>query len=634
MTNLQNKNDALISRDERIALTIVGLLMLAYMVIFSYASIRRWESFNGTLFDIGIMIQTWYNTSHGSLLVESVNLGIPVTRLWLAHWELIYIPLVLFYKVVPRPETLLVLQSLFLAIGALPVYLLTRDRLHNQAAGVVFAAAYLLYPAMQNTNLFDVHGIVFSTSLMLYAFYFLDKKRTGWFLFFAFLALLCREDLAIVWGMTGIYIAIIRKQVKLGVLLVVLGTFWFSMFYFGRIWMINHLDVGLSEVVKNITRPSHWAYLKGGRLILEHPLYFLDEYFLTKLNAKYLLWLFAPLAFLSLASPSTLAIASPILLINLTSNWYPAHVIEYPYTATLTPIFFVSAIFGLTNLLGKFQQRGANQSEVYRLYYIILAVVLLSSIAICIAKSNIRKLVEWKRTPHLEAIDRVASKIPENASLSVDTILGSRTAERRELYAFPDNIDSADYILYDFGNHEFRLMTRASSFLPPAKPINEHIWHVLNNPNYGVVHYEDSIALFKRGYAHKAGVRNLAIAERHEIENPVKIAVNSTLNFLGYTRHGNTRFWDTFYYHFTLYWMTTKSSRHNNKGGFLLSNGETIFFSPHNPAFGLYPKTQWIPGEIIREEVYWEIRPGSIPGKITVSSQFDDDNPVVQLFEF
>jgi uncharacterized membrane protein len=321
------------------------------------------------------------------------------------------------------PETILVLQSLFLAIGALPVYWLARDRLHSQAAGVVFAVAYLFYPAMQNTNLFDFHGIVFATSFLLFAFYFLDKQRTSWFLFFAFLALLCREDVAIVLGMTGIYIALIKKNFKLGILVSALGALWFSIYYFGRAWMINHFGMAeISEMANTIMkRPSHWAYLKGGKLILDDPIYFLDEHFLTKLNLTYLLWLFAPVTFLCLASPWSLAITIPILLINMISDWYPAHVIEYPYTATLTPIIFVSAIYGLANLLQKFQTRGA---DIIRSRRLLLAVVLFSSIAACVAKSNLRNLADWKRTPHHNVIDRVAARIPENASLSVDTFWG------------------------------------------------------------------------------------------------------------------------------------------------------------------------------------------------------------------
>ncbi|MCI0696933.1 DUF2079 domain-containing protein [candidate division KSB1 bacterium] len=622
------------ARRNHLGLAIAGLLAAAYTVLFSCASIQRWESFNGTLFDLGIMIQTWYNTGQGRLLEESVNLGIPASRFWLAHWEFIYIPLALFYKLAPRAETLLVLQSLFLAVGALPVYLLARDRLSSQAAGMAFAAAYLLYPAMHNTNLFDVHGIVFSTSLILYAFYFLDKERIGWFLFFAFWALLCREDVAVIWGMTGIYIALTRKKIKRGALLAVFAALWFGVFYSRHLWLVSQFATEVSEAAKAITRPSHWAYLEGGKLIWEKPIYLLDEHFLTILNAAYLFWLFVPLAFLSLGSPWTLAIVSPILLINLLSDWYPAHVIEYPYTATLTPIIFVSAIYGLANVLRTFQKRGMHEARIQQLRRIILAAVLLCSIVACAVKSNLRKMAEWKRTSHHEAIDRLAAGIPENASLSVDTILGSRTAERRELYAFPDHIDSVDYILYDFANHEFRLMTRTSFFLTPAKPVDEHIWRVLNDPNYGVVQYEDGVALFQRGYEYKTGLRNLAIAQQQEIGNPLAIAVNDTLAFLGYTWHTNTRYWDTFYYHFTLYWRATHPLSHGNGAQFLLSNGEAGFSSPHNPAFGLYPPSQWQPGEIVREEVYWEIRDGFAPGHVTVSLQFEQDGEAVKLFDF
>lgn len=618
-----------------LGLVIVGMLMAGYTVLFSCASIWRWESYHSTLFDLGIMIQTFYNTSQGRLLEESVNLGVPVTRFWLAHWEFVYVPLTLFYKLIPRPETLLVLQSLFLAIGALPAYWLAKERLHSEAAGLIFAAAYLFYPAMQNTNLFDFHGVVFSTSLLLFAFYFLDKQRLFWFWFFAISALLCREDIAIVLGMTGVYLIFIKRNFKLGMALGACGAFWFGMYYWGRSWMIDYFDLAeLTALANTMTGPSHWAYLKGGKLILEAPIYFLDEHFLTRLNAEYLIWLFAPAAFLCLASPWFLAIAGPILLINMSSDWYPAHVIEYPYTATLTPIIFVAAIYGLDNLLRKFQARGVHEATARRWQRIILAVVLLSSIAVCAAKSNLLKIGEWKRTPHHDAIDRAVAKIPENASLSVDTILGSRTAERRELYAFPDHIDTADCILYDFSNHEFRLMTRASYFLPPAKPVDEHIWRVMNDSNYGVSFYEDGVALFQRGYDYKTGLRHLAIAQQKEIGNPLEIDVDDTLTFLGYTWHTNTRYWDTFYYHFTLYWKTTTLSSHGKKTQFLLSNGKTGFSSPHNPAFGLYPASQWQPGEIVREEVYWEIRDGFVPGNVRVSLQREQDGDAARLFDF
>jgi hypothetical protein len=134
-------------------------------------------------------------------------------------------------------------------------------------------------------------------------------------------------------------------------------------------------------------------------------------------------------------------------------------------------------------------------------------------------------------------------------------------------------------------------------------PVNAHVWQVMNDPNYGVVQYEDGVILFQRGYDYQMGLRNLAIARREEIENPAEIAVNDTLVFLGYAWHDDTRYWQTFYYHFTLYWTITNPTRRENIGQFLLSTGKDSFLSLHRPAFGLYPKSNWQPGEIVREEV-------------------------------
>ena len=57
----------------------------------------------------------------------------------------------------PRAETLLVLQSVWLATGVAPLYLLGKKRLGNPWFGVLLAATYVLYPALHGANLFDFH---------------------------------------------------------------------------------------------------------------------------------------------------------------------------------------------------------------------------------------------------------------------------------------------------------------------------------------------------------------------------------------------------------------------------------------------------------------------------------------------
>jgi len=614
---------------------IVGVMMLVYTMVFSYASILRYASFNGTLFDLGIMIQTLYNTSHGHLLVESVNLGTPVTRFWLAHWEFIYLPLALIYKIVPRPETILVLQTAFLALGALPVYLLAKYRLWNRPFALVLAAAYLLYPAMQNANLFDVHGQVFAIPFILFAFYFLERDNKTGFWISAVLALMCREDVAVVMTMLGLYIAVFRRNFKLGLSLAALSVFWFGMFYFGRLWAIDLFNLQhLLEVGEDSARISHWAYLQGGKLILQRPLYFLDEHLLTGLNLRYLFWLLFPLAFLSLASPWTLAIASPILLINMTSDWLPTHLIEYQYTATITPFVFIAAILGLVNLVKFYRRNIVKDGGGVFLSKVLRAAVLIFALYATYAMSNVRKIKDWQRTAHHEAIDRVIARIPADASLSVDTIAGSHAAERLELYAFPDQAERADYILYDFGTPEVRLMSRNSYMLPAAKHINEIILGMLRDPRLGVVKYDDGVVLLQRGADQARGLSELCVAPPGEIRKPLDVALDGGVRLLGYTEHDAVQYKDSTYAHLTLYWSKADSAAPEMPAEFFVDSGGVTTSMLSNPGFGLYPVAAWQPGEIIREEVYWPKGPDGAVTEVSVMVEGEAAREARKVLEF
>ena len=219
------------------------------------------------------------------------------------------------------------------------------------------------------------------------------------FLLFAFVEMVCREDIAVKLGMVGLYIFFVKRNYKLGVITGVIGAVWFGVFYFGRPLLVDYFNPVDPAVLADITRPSHWAHLEGGRLILERPLFFLDEYFLTGLNAKYVFWLLAPVAFLSLASPSTLAIAAPILLINMTSGWLPTHTIEYQYTATITPVVFVSAIYGLENIRKYLMKKDFSAEALQKFSIASIILVVLFAFGTSVAKSNLHKLSQWQITP-------------------------------------------------------------------------------------------------------------------------------------------------------------------------------------------------------------------------------------------
>ena len=89
------------STQKKSDLYIIASIIVGYIIILSYLCILRFESFSASVYDLGIMIQTIYNTSNGKILQESVNKGYPMIRFWMAHWEFIYIVVAIFFKIFP-----------------------------------------------------------------------------------------------------------------------------------------------------------------------------------------------------------------------------------------------------------------------------------------------------------------------------------------------------------------------------------------------------------------------------------------------------------------------------------------------------------------------------------------------------
>src|SRR5690606_14692470 len=86
-----------------------------------------------------------------------------------------------FYRLIPSPYFILLLQTVVVALGAVPIYRFARARLLSSFAGVIFAAAYLLYAPVEWTNLYEFQIRAFATTFMLCALYCLQLRRTGWF---------------------------------------------------------------------------------------------------------------------------------------------------------------------------------------------------------------------------------------------------------------------------------------------------------------------------------------------------------------------------------------------------------------------------------------------------------------------
>ena len=116
--------------------------MLRHAIFFSIITIRNHYNLQTAGYDLGIENNLVWNAAHwnGPLFKTSVQTSGPVgTHIGLHETYISYL-IGIPYRLVPRPETLLVLQSLLIGAAALPLYAIRApppgrvDRLPRRAA--------------------------------------------------------------------------------------------------------------------------------------------------------------------------------------------------------------------------------------------------------------------------------------------------------------------------------------------------------------------------------------------------------------------------------------------------------------------------------------------------------------------
>src|SRR3989338_1978415 len=199
------------------------ILIMAYTLLFTTIGILRYISLSYS-YDLGVFNQVVWATANGKPFYSSL---FPNNTLLSEHFSPILLLFAIPYKLIPHPMTLLFLQTLALALGAIPVYLIASEKLSSESAGLFMAFAYLLYPALGYLNLADFHEEAFVTPLLLMTFYYFEKEKVWKYLFFMILSLSSKENIPIVIFMFSIYAIIRRKSTRWIITPFVLSIIWF-----------------------------------------------------------------------------------------------------------------------------------------------------------------------------------------------------------------------------------------------------------------------------------------------------------------------------------------------------------------------------------------------------------------------
>jgi uncharacterized membrane protein len=431
---------------------LVGFMVL-YVWAYSAKSIHAY-TIGETYFDLAVFEQSFWNALRGTLFFNSLEGNISHFG---RHFSPFFYLLLPFYALRPHPTTLLLIQTVALALAAVPLYLIARRRLTSPYPALVVAAVFLANPALHDVDLIhEFHELAFAVPVLFLAFYAVETRRWRLFGVMAVLALTIKEDVALAVAALGLYVLLVSRQRVLGIATVAASIFWFVV-------VVEIVMPALRGPLGAVPFPGY-DYLGDGVIgiaagILTSPAE-LWQVVSSDPKQEYLKWLLLPVAFLALLAPEVLLIGLPSLMVILASTHPPTYVIFERYVAPVLPFVFLAAVVGMARtrwLAEWFATRagyGALHPATRRAGYLALALCSLVLVAgTAYAQRELEKYPDrlwYDEGPGRNATSAIslAEAVPPHASVTIeDHRYLVRAAQRRDLYYLSGPESLTEYVL-------------------------------------------------------------------------------------------------------------------------------------------------------------------------------------------
>ncbi len=572
--------------------------ILLFIITFTGLALLRHYSFNSSGFDLGIYDQVTWNTLHGRPFFYTTT-GQPLLH-FSNHVSVNLLLVAPFYLIYSGPEMLLFLQAAAIGLGGLPLFWLSREKLNSDIAGLVLLLAYLLFPTLEITTLWDFHPPILSVGFFMFAFYFLEKQRFGWFMLMTLLAMSGKEQLALQAAFLGLYAIVRFRAWRAGLLTIGLAVAWFLTIMY---WIIpansvtgDHLFIGyyadlgnspLEIVVTALTRPD---------LIIKN--------LWQPAKLKYLFDLLTPFAGLPLIGLPVLVIGAPSFAINLLSaNTAMHNAAIAQYGADVAPWLAWATLFGAVNLRQGLLRLWPNRSA--RLTAVISLILLAAALTWHLFRGFSPLALNpptWEITPHDRLAQRFIAQIPPDASISAQGKLYPHLSNRRIAYQLPD-VNEAEYVFFD-----------ATTGAWPVHP--NDIWalaqNLLHSRQYGVLDAADGYLLLRRGLPNTKipnAFYSFARVPSAEPAYSAQINFGGKLRLLGFDLSDDPRSGETAV---KLYWQVLQSVNKKTRlyPFFVDAQGRVVETTDQRPMLAQlwYPAELWQPGEIlVTETMPWTL---------------------------
>ena len=447
--------------------------------------------------------QSIWNTTQGRFL--EISHYRHTDHLWGMDFSPAILLLVPLYVLFPSAYTLIVIQAVFMAVGALPIYAIARRRFGGDPrAGLLWSAGYLLYPSLQFVTMTAPwQPRTLAVPALLGAFWAFEQRRFSWYIALLVLALTTRTDVALVVIAFGLLALVWRRPIQ----------WWFTPIVLGGLWLVISTSVLVPAFYRADYQPqtgalgadyattwpgkspqlAYYSHLGASvgeiiTTIVTHPLQTAKLMF-TGDKITYLFLLLLPLLFTPLLAPDVAVLAAPIIGMNLLSTRVYQFTIREQYQTLVIPGLILAAIVGSARLWQWSKRRFPNRGERW-LSRIAVGFIGYALVINVVLKNPVLVTLRYHEKPErIGLMEAFRVQIPPDARVAATSFLAPRLLPRQHLYYLPNapmfpSLDQADYLFIDARSAAMRESGQLAQFQA--------------GPEWRVVRQDSDLWLFER----------------------------------------------------------------------------------------------------------------------------------------
>jgi len=473
---------------------IVFTAFLGYTVYFSIITIQNHFRLQTMGWDLGIENSLVWNAAHFNRpMFKTSVLGNQTTTHIGFHETYISYLIGIFYRLAPRPETLLALQAALIGGAVLPFFAFARRHVGAWTA-CLLAVLINLYAPLHGSNLYDFHYLPFAPIFLWWSLWALESRRNGMAVVAVILTLANREDMSALLMFIGLYLILTGERPKAGLVVTIVSAAYFvgiklilmPHFLNGYPAYINQYegllpegDNGFGGILKTVFGNPAFTVTS----LLEHD------------KVLYLLEIVAPLAFFPWRRPVGLLLSVPGFLFTMLATHYPPLLsISFQYTAYWTAFYFIAVVANLA-WLRRLEQAGVDWARRSRRAWLvaITAGTIITSYQLGIV---LQRNTAWggfspfhvgvtdaDRARHADLYSLI-QLIPQEATVAASETIVAHISSRKNAYSLRIGFNDADYLLVR---------------LPSGGEDRGHVIDALKSGLYGMQAQKGEFVLFRRG---------------------------------------------------------------------------------------------------------------------------------------